>query len=105
MPRLPTIRVIGSQFISTRFFFFPETSGCAVNCVLMLRFPSSLERLRMIAGGEFGTGMPPLRFFVERVLGDGTQRSDHSSIGSRSTGGDFGTGRLVHERHELVREP
>src|SRR6202042_669360 len=37
MPRLPTIRVIGSQFISTRFLFPLETSVFgAVTVVLMI---------------------------------------------------------------------
>jgi hypothetical protein len=35
MPRLPTIRVIGSQFISTRFFPFVATSLVGAVIVLM----------------------------------------------------------------------
>ena len=35
MPRLPTIRVIGSQFISTRLRFFLSTSGIVSGKVAM----------------------------------------------------------------------
>src|SRR5580700_1561182 len=45
MPRLPTMRVIGSQFISTRFPFLPGTSfvGAVIVLIRSLLFICSVE--------------------------------------------------------------
>src|ERR1700735_1201825 len=48
MPRLPTIRVIGSQFISTRFPFLPGISfvGAVIVLIRSLLFVFSVEILQ-----------------------------------------------------------
>src|SRR6476646_4619291 len=51
MPRLPTIRVIGSQFISTRFPFFPGTSFVGAVMVLIRSLLSGLVGPWVVPGG------------------------------------------------------
>src|ERR1051326_1461333 len=90
MPRLPTIRVIGSQAISTR----SERPPAAV-----IASPRLLE-----AGRELRTLVPPRRLLVHRLGGEAAQGPDHRAVHAARGGRDPGAGRLVHERHELVRE-
>src|ERR1700722_1537686 len=75
MPKLPTIRVIGSQFISTRFPFLLGTSFVGAVIVLIAIAPfgfsvALLVRSRMEPGGQFSARMAPLGFLVDGGLGD-----------------------------------
>src|SRR5271170_4529451 len=81
IPRLPTIRVIGSQFMSTRLRDFVAVS--LVTPVIVLIFLGSfrlLVRPRVIARGEFGARVPPLRFLVDRCVGHGAQCANRASV-------------------------
>src|SRR5271154_1636754 len=60
MPRLPTIRVIGSQFISTRFFDLLGTSFVGAVIVLIVIAPYDLSALSKILS----------RILVSRTGGD-----------------------------------
>src|ERR1700690_3438835 len=48
--------------------------------------------------------MPPLGLFVHGVLRDRAQRPDRFAIRTDAAGRDPRARRLIHERHELVRE-
>src|SRR5919198_1273894 len=103
MPRLPTIRVIGSQAISTR----PSPLVCRV--VVIAHAPVSgldvRSPLRPVAGAQLLAGPAPLRLLVHRPGGDAAQRPDDAAVQPARRRGDAAAGRLVHERHELVGEP
>src|SRR5580693_8596318 len=79
MPRLPTILVIGSQFISTRFPFLPETSFVGAVIVLirsLLYRPrrslgASLIRSWMVSSRQLRARMTPPGFLVNGGLGHG----------------------------------
>src|SRR6476620_5777215 len=100
MPRLPTIRVMGSQFISTRFPFcsgflpFDSVKTAGINpplfrsgingfvtsaLVVAVATPVAVM-LRFVTRGQFRAGMPPFRFFVDHSVGDGSQRTNQFSI-------------------------
>src|SRR5579864_6612251 len=102
MPRLPTMRVIGSQFISTRFRFLEGTSWVGAAMVLIRSLLSVGSGV--IAGGEFGPRMPPFRFLVDSSLGQTAECANSAAIGACRSAGNLGARRLIHERHELVRE-
>src|SRR5918994_6991587 len=66
--------------------------------------PSLRPPARVVAGGELPLVVAPLGFLVDRLVGYAPEPPDHGAV-------DFGHGsrerrarRLVHERHELVRE-
>src|ERR1700677_3279911 len=88
MPRLPTIRVIGSQAISV-------SSGVSV----------IVSPCLLVDSEQFGALRAPRRFFVDGLSRDGAQSADNAAVHAARRGLTPGTGRLVHERHELVREP
>src|ERR1022692_4010153 len=109
MPRLPTILVIGSQAISTT----PESS------TVVIAFPSrwyprsspagirgrSLSPALHVTGQELVALLAPLRLLVRGLRGEPAERPDHRSVqGARGRRHSRPRG-LVHERHELVREP
>src|ERR1700722_10992064 len=110
MPRLPTIRVIGSQFISTRLRedFFARGSTVAISAMALSSW--ILERMhfsrpiRIVTGRIFASVIAPLGLFVERAVGDLAEIADQNPIGLDEDGRDAATRGLVHERHELVRE-
>src|SRR5271166_6580734 len=106
MPRLPTMRVIGSQDISTslRVPVGATRSGAvtvAIDALLSLR-----QRIGggVVSGRQLRTWMPPFRFLVNRCVGEAAQRTDHPAIEADGRGGQLGAGWLVHEGHELVGE-
>src|SRR4051794_18512368 len=75
MPRLPTMRVIGSQFISTSCLGLMGTSFCGAIVVLIALAPYEFSvRPWVIAGGEFGPAVPPFRFLVDSVICQVAQR-------------------------------
>src|ERR1700680_18607 len=101
MPRLPTMRVMGSQFISTKFRRLLElsTPGCSV--VAMEFFLSSVS-MRSIACRESRTGMAPFRFFVYGRIRDSAEGADHPAVTTNNSCGKAGAWGFVHEGHELV---
>src|SRR5580700_3104599 len=104
IPRLPTILVIGSQFISTKFRDFDGVSLLTPAIVAILGSFEVLIGPRLVARGEFWSWMPPLRFLVYGSVGDGTQSSYCSSVDFNRCRRNACARRLVHERHELVRK-
>src|SRR6266702_5336888 len=106
MPRLPTIRVIGSQAISTT----------PVSSTVVIAHPSGTEGSRpraparpsspvlLITAQELVAPFPPLGLLVGRLCRESPQRADDRAVERARGGRDPGTGRLVHERHELVGE-
>src|SRR3954471_20373397 len=97
MPRLPTIRVIGSQAISTSSVCFAPVVSFSV--AVIVRSPRLL-----VAGAQFSALGTPGRLLVGRALGEAAQRADDRAVHPAGGAGHGGTGRLVHERHELVGE-
>src|SRR5690242_10434381 len=108
MPRLPTIRVIGSHDISTSF---PGTLGaarCGSVTVAMLsllsRYLAGPVGCWVIAGGQLAAAVPPLRLLVDRGVGEPPELADELPVQAGELRGDHAAGGLVHEGHELVGE-
>src|SRR5260370_34359453 len=97
MPRLPTILVIGSQAIST----MPVSSAVVIG--RPSRYQVSSPGL-LVARQELVTLLAPLRLFVGRPGGEAAQRADDGPVHAARRRRDPRSRRLVHERHELVRE-
>src|ERR1700683_3550465 len=104
IPRLPTMRVIGSQFISTRFRLLVGVTAPGCKVVAIYFILSTLVGPRPVAGSELEAAMTPLRLFVNCRVGDPAQGANHAAIDADRGGRKHCTGRLVHERHELVRK-
>src|SRR5215469_16798696 len=100
MPRLPTIRVIGSQDISTR----PASS--AVVIAFPFRWVSGTPRspALLVAGQQLVALLAPLRLLVGGLRREAAERPDDRPVEGAGGGRDPRPGRLVHERHELVGE-
>src|SRR4051812_10696923 len=98
MPRLPTMRVIGSHAMSTSSVAWPPVSGRF--SVAVMSFPSPGPGG---AAGQFSAGPTPLGLPVERVRGDAAQAADHLAVGADGAGREPAAGRLIHERQEFVR--
>src|SRR5215831_15978291 len=107
MPRLPTIRVIGSQDISTSFRSLTGASRAGAVAVAMLFLLSLVARavgVGVVSGGELGAAVPPLRLLIDRGVGETPQVADELPVEAGELGRDHAAGRLVHEGHELVGE-
>src|SRR5258708_3016026 len=99
MPRLPTMRVIGSQFISTRFLELLGTSLVGAVIVLIgnrfftfsvdLVSGSHLIRSWVESGGQFSTRMSPFWFFVDGGLRHGAQGANCAAIGANGCAGNL----------------
>src|ERR1700758_1636940 len=80
MPRLPTIRVIGSQFISTSPLL-SVLNAVAMFALLLGRRPlveirrSVRSPTRLVASGERAARPSPLRLLVDGRIGEAAQRS------------------------------
>src|SRR6204780_4645801 len=98
MPRLPTILVMGSQFISVSW------AGASASVALFSVIVISSPRL-LVAGAEFRALFAPLRFLVQRLGRETAQAADHRAVHAAGGRRDGRAWRLVHERHELVRDP
>src|SRR3954467_896478 len=99
MPRLPTIRVIGSQDMSTTLPASGVTRSRVAMAALLSVAPAGL-----VAGGQLGLVVAPLRLLVHRAVGDRAQLADHRAIAAGDRRRQPAAGRRVHERHELVGE-
>src|SRR5262245_16396894 len=86
MPRLPTMRVIGSQFISTRLL------------------PIAVLVAEAMADSDLPLWPTPVRFLVHGRLCERSQRPNRPAVDGDGGRGELGAGRLVHEGHELVGE-
>src|SRR3954447_9278884 len=104
MPRLPTILVMGSHAISVS----PDLSsvvyvvGLGMVEVIVVA-PSSPGALR--AGGQRRAGCAPLGFLVQGARGHAPEPPDRVAVETHRVGRELAARWLVHERHELVREP
>src|ERR1700689_626915 len=98
MPRLPTIRVIGSQVISVSSASSAPVDGRYSSEVIVCS-----PRL-LVAGTEFGALRAPLRFLIQRLGREAPQTADNRAVHAAGGRRDRRARRLVHERHELVRE-
>src|ERR1700733_5327479 len=99
------MRVIGSQFICTRFFLSIGVSLVAVVIVLIVKAPLDFSVAPgAIAGSQFRPRVAPLRFLIYRLIRESAQRADGAPINANRPGRDFCSRRLIHERHELVWE-
>src|SRR5580698_416683 len=106
IPRLPTIRVIGSQFMSTSLRDFPALPDCDVGAMVVAMAVSfTVSGPGGIARGQLTPGVPPLRFFIEFPVGICSERPNDASVKGDADGRDVCAGRLIHEGHELVGEP
>src|ERR1700722_11169981 len=94
MPKLPTIRVMGSQAISTR----PSLSS--VKFLVAIVLPPNF----LVAGRQLTARCAPLRLVIERVGGDLAQTPDGPAVQAAGQGGHSRPRRFIHEGHELVRE-
>src|SRR5258708_11604191 len=114
IPRLPTMRVMGSQFMSTRLRFFSSSSGMVSGNVAMAfvlfrivrrLFSKWLEGVRAfwpIPSGKLWAIVAPLGFLVDGRVGNAAQCTNHAAVTADERGGEHTSGRLVHERHELI---
>src|SRR3954452_13505835 len=109
MPRLPTIRVIGSQAISTRSLSL-ATFSSGRGIVVAMPSLSILWWGRDGLPGPFGAGLEdlravaPLRLLVERGGGEAPQASHRVAVEAHGARRELAAGWPLHERHELVRE-
>src|SRR5436853_3273009 len=103
MPRLPTIRVIGSHAISTRF---PLALVLVGTCVLPLARSSQICRwvdrvgllpLSAVAGEQLLSLRAPLGLGVDGLGRDIAQPADDRAVEAGGGGGHLAAGRLVHE--------
>src|SRR4051794_1318782 len=99
MPRFPTMRVTGSQDMLTRF-----RGLVSVTSRTAMLSPCSVRPARVVAAGQLRAVVAPPRLLVARVVRDRAQLADHAAVHAGHRRGERSTRRLVHERHELVRE-
>src|SRR5437764_14876550 len=106
MPRLPTMRVIGSQDISTSLRVSVGDALSGKVTVAMTSLPPLAPGVSrgMVSGRQLGSVVPPLRLLVGRGVGEAAQGADHGAVHADGFRGQLGAGGLVHEGHELVGE-
>src|SRR6185436_17528538 len=109
MPKLPTIRVMGSQATSTRPSAFSLSLLGLAMVVVMGACLLAVRGLRCLPGasrarGELGTRLTPLGFLVDRVLSHRTEATQGRTPGTDHRRRELAARGLVHERHELVGE-
>src|SRR3954453_21672664 len=98
MPRLPTMRVIGSQAISTRLLVELAPVGRA--SVAVIAGSPGPSR----AGHQFAARPAPLGFLVDGARRHGPQLPDDRSVHAGHRRREVRARWFVHERHELVGE-
>src|SRR5947209_16827088 len=108
MPRLPTMRVMGSQFSSTRFRFLAgvPVSGSVIVAIFVILSLCSFARRSgrvcarsgVVAGDEFAAAAAPLGLAIDGIVGNRAQRADHLAV-KRERGGRKSRARgFVHKR-------
>src|SRR3954447_21825460 len=100
MPRLPTIRVIGSQAISVSL----PASGWILSRTAIVFSLSLVAPARLVAGCELRPVVAPLRLLVHRLVGDRPELADERPVALADRRRQPAARRCVHERHELVGE-
>src|SRR3954451_5269746 len=100
MPRLPTMRVIGSHDMSTTW----PASGSMRSRTAMSDLLALVAPPRAVARGELATVPAPLGLLVHGLVGDPAQLADDRSVDPAHRRGHAAAGRCVHEGHELVGE-
>src|SRR5438067_1357792 len=98
MPRLPTMRVMGSQDISTslRVPVVVSARGVVTVAMVFLLRTLLLKPIRkrgqtpfsnlavvgrgVVAGGQFAAAVPPLRFLVDRRIGQGAEPPNDAPV-------------------------
>src|SRR3954470_7824726 len=96
MPRLPTMRVIGSHAMST----MRPASGLTGSRVAAMSVPPAW----VVACRQLRLVVPPLRFLVDGRVGHRAQAPHRLAVEADHARGHAAAGWRVHERHELVRE-
>src|SRR5690242_19014254 len=107
MPRLPTMRVIGSHAMSTSSLpFAPCFAVLGLGAVVVIARLFSVWGLPGAGGAglQLAAGLAPLRLLVDGVRRDLAQAADRVAVEADGCGRELAAGRLVHERHELVGE-
>src|SRR3954467_6634032 len=99
MPRLPTMRVIGSHDISRTSL--SSVSVCAGASWILVIAGSS--PVLLVAGRELAL-VAPLGFLLDGLHRDATQPANDRAVAPDRRGGDLAARGFVHERHELVGE-
>src|ERR1700743_624676 len=103
MPRLPMIRGIGSQSISTSSpVAWGATAWRVLGMRLLLRWLTLAagQVARVVSAGERGAVVPPFRLAVGGGVGDPAQAADELAVGLNEDRGQAAAWRRVHERHE-----
>src|SRR5262245_4528181 len=101
MPRLPTIRVIGSQDISTSFRSWTGASrpgAVTVAMVSLLPLVGAVGR-GVVAGRQLAAAVSPPRLLVDRGVGERPELADDLPIDRDHAGGQDAARGLVHEGH------
>src|SRR6266566_8435169 len=111
MPRLPTMRVIGSHDISTSCDGGVGLSS-RLTCVAIMLSPlfgllyvdvvSLPSPSWLVTRGQLSTGMSPGRFLVERVIRQLAETPQGSAPDAHDSRREFRPGRLIHKWHEFV---
>src|SRR5579875_3632762 len=100
------MRVIGSQETSTRFLPCRSAPASSSICVAIIPLCCSMRPRPSITGGQLASGMTPPRLLIDRMFGDVAQAADHGAVKmAGKLGGHAAARRLIHERHEFIREP
>src|SRR3712207_2485166 len=94
--------VLFKYIVSYLYFFFNDT---ATTEIYTLSLHDALPiSARVVASRELVTVVAPLRFLVYRGVGYLAQLPDHGAVGLDQGRRSRRAWRLIHERHELVRE-
>src|SRR5436190_1226405 len=99
MPRLPTMRVTGSQDMLTRL-----RGLVSVTSRTAMLSPCSVRPARVVAAGQLRAVVAPPGLLVAGVVRDRPQFAYHPAVYGGHRRRECPARRLVHERHELVRE-
>src|SRR5580693_10062590 len=98
MPRLPTIRVMGSQAISVSWLLSVPVPVSFSTVVIVS------PRL-LVAGAEFRALRAPPRFLVRRAGGEAAQAADHRAVHAAGGRGHRRARRLVMKGMNLSGKP
>src|SRR3954447_25976786 len=97
MPRLPTMRVTGSQDMLTRL-----RGLVSVTSRTAMVSPSPVRPARVVAAGQLRAVVAPPRLLVARVVGDRAQLANHPAVHGGHRRGERPARRLVQEGHNFI---